>query len=89
MPHTLVQSLAPAFNALAFCDIQNQFGLTVPAVNRQVSSLRLRLYAEQAVIPPTHRADDPSIPYDKFSSFLIELQPYFPSPMRSYTLPQA
>ena len=74
----LVQSLALAFDALAFLDIQDDLGPAGPAVHWESMRHRLRVHPEQAVIPPAHRTDDPSVLHDKSNSIRSRLQAISP-----------
>jgi len=48
-------SWAPAFNALASRNIQDQFRFAVRAVNRQASRFRIWGNSQQATVPLAHR----------------------------------
>lgn len=76
------KSLALALYALAFFDIQDNFASACPAVHSQVFSLGFRINAEQAVVPPTLRAGNPSILYLYFTMLFSCLQHYLPPFMR-------
>lgn len=59
----LGRSWAPAFYALASCNIQDDFRLAVPAPYRQAVGLRFRIDAEQFAIASAVRTDNPSVYY--------------------------
>ncbi len=59
----LGRSWAPAFYALASCNIQDDFRLAVPAPYRQAVGLRFRIDAEQFAIASAVRTDNPSVHY--------------------------
>ena len=69
----LVRSLAPAFDAPASCDVQDDFSFAVPAINREIVCLGVFTDPKQPFIP-AHRTDNPSVLYDKFTGILWELQ---------------
>ena len=56
-------SWAPAFNALASVNIQDDLCFAILAPDRQASGLRLLVNAKQPVIAPALRACDPSVYY--------------------------
>ena len=59
------RSWAPAFHAPASYDIQDDFGLTVPAVHRQSRCLRVHGDPQQPVVSMTVGTGKPSILYGK------------------------
>lgn len=59
-------SWAPAFNALASLDMQNDFGLAVPAPDRERVRLCVWPDPKQAPVAAAHRTGDPAI-YNSYS----------------------
>ena len=53
-------SLAPEFNSLAWLDIQDDFALAVPAVNREALGFRLGIDPQKMLVPIAGRACNPS-----------------------------
>lgn len=76
-PDRLGRSWAPAFNALASCDIQDDGLLAVSAIDRKVLSHRVIRDAEQVAVPSTDRTDDPSILHVDFITLHAIGQPLF------------
>ena len=62
--HSWVSCRAPAFNALASCNIHDDLCFAIPAVNRESGCLGFFIYPQQPFIPVTGRAGYPSVPYD-------------------------
>ena len=71
----LGNSWAPAFNALASRNIQDDGLFTVPAVYREILRYGFVRDAEQMPIPMAHWTGNPSVLYDHFSGLLVHSQP--------------
>ena len=67
-------SWAPALNALASRNIQDQLCLAVRAVHMQITGLCVEGDPHQASVPSTDRASEPSILYDQCITFFCCLQ---------------
>ena len=64
-------SRAPALNALASLDMQDYFLFAVPAVDREVICSRVRRYPQEPPVASADRAGNPSVHYDKFTTFAL------------------
>lgn len=67
-------SWAPAFNALASLDMQDQLRFAVPAKHRESISDGFGIDAQQPLVSAAHWAGDPSVHYGHFSTVGAFLQ---------------
>ena len=70
-------SWAPAFNALASLDMQDDLLFAVPAENRQAIRLGLRGDPQQSPVSAAYRAGDPSVHYGQLTTLIIYSQAIF------------
>ncbi len=73
-PTSRLASRAPAFNALASLDVQDDFGLAVPAENRECRCRSVRLNPEQAAVSLADRTGHPPIRHCQFTTTFFPLQ---------------
>lgn len=68
---------APAFYALASCDIKDNFRFAVPAIYWQALRFRLVVDSEETAVSVANRACNPSVLYFNFTMFRAQMQGFF------------
>ena len=68
------QSRAPAFNALASFDMQDDFRFAVPAEYREAVGAGIGVHMQQPPVAAADWARHPSIRYDQFTTCVVLLQ---------------